>query len=107
MSRRVKSAEDKAAGMFDVARKTGLIRRNEDATFKYTITPLGAAAAGTVMFAAGTPGAVKGYLDNRQGTRTDQQVTTSTPKVPAYAQNGGATGDLVFALNNLRHGGMI
>ena len=31
-------------------------------------------------------------------------VTTMTPKVPAYADNAGATGDLVFALNANRRG---
>ena len=37
----------------------------------------------------------------------DTQPVTSAPSIPAYANNGGATGDLVFALNNLRHGGMM
>ena len=31
-------------------------------------------------------------------------VTTLTPQVPSYADNAGATGDLVFALNANRHG---
>lgn len=35
------------------------------------------------------------------------QSVTSAPRIPAYAQNGGASGDLVFALNNLRNGGMM
>ena len=56
---------------------------------------------------AGVPAAGKQFVDNRRGTNHDQQITTVAPRVPAYAQNGGATGDLVFALNNLRHGGMM
>lgn len=31
-------------------------------------------------------------------------VTSLTPQVPSYADNAGATGDLVFALNTNRHG---
>lgn len=31
-------------------------------------------------------------------------VTTLTPQIPSYADNAGATGDLVFALNANRHG---
>lgn len=37
----------------------------------------------------------------------DSQPVSIAPTTPAYANNGGATGDLVFALNNLRHGGMM
>ena len=31
-------------------------------------------------------------------------VVTNTPQVPAYANNAGATGDLVFAMNANRRG---
>ena len=75
--------------------------------FGMKATGLGVAAAATFQVGAGTPEAVKSWNQNRQGTNYDRQPVTSTPKVPAYAQNGGATGDLVFALNNLRHGGMM
>lgn len=75
--------------------------------FGMKATGLGVAAAATFQVGAGTPEAVKSWNQNRQGTNYDRQPVTSAPKVPAYAQNGGATGDLVFALNNLRHGGMM
>ena len=75
--------------------------------FGMKATGLGVAAAVTFQVGAGTPEAVKSWNQNRQGTNYDRQPVTSAPKVPAYAQNGGATGDLVFALNNLRHGGMM
>lgn len=61
--------------------------------------------AGAVI--AGTPAAAKSYAQNRQGQNYDNQAVTSAPRLPAYQQNAGATGDLVFALNNLRHGGMM
>lgn len=75
--------------------------------FGMKATGLGVAAAATFQVGAGTPEAIKSWNQNRQGTNYDRQPVTSAPKVPAYAQNGGATGDLVFALNNLRHGGMM
>lgn len=72
---------------------------------KATKTGIGLAATAQLM--AGTPQAVKQWNDNRMGTNFDNQPVTSAPRVPSYANNGGATGDLVFALNNLRHGGMM
>lgn len=75
--------------------------------FGMKATGLGVVAAATFQVGAGTPEAVKSWNQNRQGTNYDRQPVTSAPKVPAYAQNGGATGDLVFALHNLRHGGMM
>ena len=84
-----------------------LIRKDSDSLIGYKTTKRGALVAGGVMLASGVPGAGEQFIKNRQGTNFDQQVTTSAPKVPAYANNGGATGDLVFALNNLRHGGMM
>ena len=70
-------------------------------------TGLGVVTAAAVQTAAGTPQAVQQWNRNRQGTNYDSQPVTSAPRTPAYANNGGATGDLVFALNNLRHGGMM
>lgn len=75
--------------------------------FGMKATGLGVTAAAAFQVASGTPEAVKTWNKNRQGTNYDSQPVTSAPKVPAYAQNAGATGDLVFALNNLRHGGMM
>lgn len=88
---------------------TGLITSGGDnlLPFGMKATGLGVVAAATFQVGAGTPEAVKSWNQNRQGTNYDRQPVTSAPKVPAYAQNGGATGDLVFALNNLRHGGMM
>ena len=70
-------------------------------------TGLGVVAAAAVQTAAGTPQAIEQFNRNRQGTNFDSQPVTSAPRTPSYANNGGATGDLVFALNNLRHGGMM
>lgn len=84
-----------------------LIRKDSDSLIGYKATKRGALVAGGLMLASGVPGAGEQFIKNRQGTNFDQQATTSAPRVPAYANNGGATGDLVFALNNLRHGGMM
>lgn len=70
-------------------------------------TGMGVAVAGAVSMGLGTPQAVEQWNKSRQGTNYDSQPVTSAPRVPAYANNGGATGDLVFALNNLRNGGMM
>ena len=88
---------------------TGLITSGGDnlLPFGMKATGLGVTAAAAFQFASGTPEAIKSWNKSRQGTNYDNQPVTSAPKIPAYAQNAGATGDLVFALNNLRHGGMI
>ena len=70
-------------------------------------TKLGVGLVATAQLAAGTPQAIKQANTNRQGTNFDSRPVTSAPRTPSYANNGGATGDLVFALNNLRHGGMM
>ena len=70
-------------------------------------TKLGIGLAATAQLAAGAPQAIKQANTNRQGTNFDNRPVTSAPRTPSYANNGGATGDLVFALNNLRHGGMM
>lgn len=75
--------------------------------FGMKATGAGVAVAGAAMMASGTPEAVQQWNKNRMGTNYDNRPVTSAPSIPAYANNGGATGDLVFALNNLRHGGMM
>ncbi len=40
----------------------------------------------------------------RMGHQRDDYVTRATPRIPAYADNAGASGDLVFALNSNRQG---
>lgn len=84
-----------------------LIRKDEESLVGYKATKRGVLLAATGMTIMGTPDAAKQFIDDRKGINPDGQVSTSAPRVPAYAQNGGATGDLVFALNNLRHGGMM
>lgn len=88
---------------------TGLITTGGDNLLPMGIkaTKLGVGLAATAQLMAGTPQAVNQWNRNRQGTNYDSQPVTSAPSTPAYANNGGATGDLVFALNNLRHGGMM
>ncbi|MGL4878005.1 MAG: hypothetical protein ACRC4Q_08145 [Paraclostridium dentum] len=75
--------------------------------FGMKATGLGVAAAAAFNMASGVPQAADNFNKNRMGTNYDNQATRITPQAPAYSNNGGATGDLVFALNNLRHGGMM
>lgn len=87
---------------------TGLIKSAPD----YSILGVKTTALGTTLaigagLASGVPEAATTLNKNRQGTNFDSQPTSLAPQIPAYSNNGGATGDLVFALNNLRHGGMM
>lgn len=75
--------------------------------FGLKATGLGTTVAIGASLASGTPEAVEQWNRGRQGTNMDSQPVSLAPRTPAYANNGGATGDLVFALNNLRHGGMM
>ena len=66
-----------------------------------------AALFGPALIAGGI-GAAQTYEDNRVG-QIDSNVVTATPdftppKQASYADNCGATGDLVFALHNNRFG---
>ena len=74
-------------------------------------------AVGSTAMAGGRE--AKQYLDNRTGSN-DGQLYSSTPRIStpyqlsqqmaysshgqSFADNAGATGDLVFALNNMRNG---
>lgn len=75
-------------------------------------TGFGKAMLGLGAVAQGVRGADEAFIKSRTG-RSDGRVRSATPMIPNYSQqtsggsysnNGGATGDLVFALNNLRHG---
>lgn len=69
--------------------------------FGQTLSGLGIATVlGTGLIAS----AKEGYdqiQEKHMGSRS-QGIYKATPQVPAYANNGGATGDLVFALNQNR-----
>jgi hypothetical protein len=88
---------------------TGLVTTGGDNLMPMGLkaTKLGVGLAATAQLAAGTPQAINQLNSNRQGMNFDSTPVTSAPRTPSYANNGGATGDLVFALNNLRHGGMM
>ena len=123
LNSRAKDIGDKAASIFDFVTRDNftvagkevfnnhnpfkLLRKSESSLIGWRATGRGVAVAGGVALIAGTPGAAKQFVKSRQGTNIDNQPVTPAPSIPAYANNGGATGDLVFALNNLRHGGMI
>lgn len=119
----LKGLGDKAAGIFDYVTRDNftiggkeifkehnpfkLLKKDEGSLIGWRATKRGAALAIGGALVAGVPGATKEFIQSRQGTNIDTQPVTPAPSIPAYANNGGATGDLVFALNNLRHGGMM
>jgi len=80
--------------------------KHTDAHFK--LGTFGKVALFGPALAAGVVGGAQKYEDNRVGP-VDSNVVTATPnyapaKTPSYANNCGATGDLVFALHNNRFG---
>lgn len=98
-----------ATGDSWITMKQPLVKTGSDnfMPFGLKATGLGTTLAIGGSLASGVPDAAKKWNESRRGTNQDQQPTSVAPSVPAYANNGGATGDLVFALNNLRHGGMM
>ena len=84
---------------------TRLLKPDDDSLIGLKATGLGKTLmiGGAAM--AGVPRAAKTAVENRQGMSDGQSVGHAPNSyVPAYQQNAGATGDLVFALNNLRRG---
>ena len=83
-----------------------LLKRSNNSLVGYKTTGLGTTLAMGAAFAAGTPSAVKEYNESRQGqfagTYQMGAIPGLVPQGHAYANNAGATGDLVLALNNNR-----
>lgn len=63
----------------------------------------GKMAVGMTAASSGMYGAVNAAEISRSGTM-NEQIITATPRIPSYLNNGGADGDLVFALNANRRG---
>lgn len=73
---------------------------------RFKLGKFGVAAFGVPAAVSGTVDAGQQYMQERVGA-SDGQVVTATPVVAAKkysTDNCGATGDLVFALHNNRHG---
>lgn len=69
----------------------------------HKMTGLGAGLVVGSALLSGTQEAFNSFNRNRMG-QSDGQITRATPRTPSYAQNAGATGDLVFAMNRNRRG---
>lgn len=86
-----------------VLNKTIKPTRNPNNVLGHKLTGFG---AGLVFGSAVVSGATEAFNDfnrNRMG-QSDGQITRATPRTPSYANNAGATGDLVFAMNKNRRG---
>lgn len=117
MAEKVKTIGDTAGAAFNMITKDTigdsnipnpfkLLNRTSDNILGWKANKRGVAIVGAAALIGGTPKAAKQYVDDRRGSG-QSELTPIAPRTPAYADNGGATGDLVFALNNLRHGGMM
>lgn len=97
-----------------LAKKTALLKRDESSILLgVKATGLGTALAFPAALAAGTPKAANAFVDMYKGSN-DGQLYTNAPINTygkalgnSYADNAGATGDLVFALHNQRHSGIV
>ena len=77
--------------------------KNESNLLGHKTTALGTGLIMGSAFIKGTQEAFQDFNRNRMGT-SDGQITRATPRTPSYADNAGATGDLVFAMNRNRRG---
>lgn len=70
------------------------------------VNKVGIGLLGTGLVAAGAIGETKNYLTQTTRGQVDSSVTSFAPRLPSYSfgEQAGATGDLVFALNNNRRG---
>lgn len=68
----------------------------------------GIAFLGAIGATGNAMSATDDYMQEKMGTAAPERYTqTPNMQPPSYAMNGGATGDLVFALNAQRKGGYI
>ncbi len=68
----------------------------------------GIAFLGAIGATGNAMSATDDYMQEKMGTAAPERYTqTPNMQPPSYSMNGGATGDLVFALNAQRKGGYI
>lgn len=89
--------------MSKFVRPASAIDKHVNELMPYKLTKLGTAALiGTGLVSSFKEG-FDDFNRNRMG-QMDNRIYRATPTIPSYANNGGATGDLVFALNKNRRG---
>ena len=109
----VRGARNAAIGAWDFATNGvgehhvgQLLKRSNNSLLGYKTTKLGTGLAFAGAAVAGTPSAAREFNETRQGqfagTYQMGAVPGLVPQGHAYANNAGATGDLVLALNNNR-----
>lgn len=69
----------------------------------YKLSKLGVGMVAGTGLISGTKEAFNDFNQHRMG-QMDPMIYRATPRTPSYANNGGATGDLVFAMNRNRRG---
>lgn len=82
------------------------VSKNKNSLLGYRLNPLGLGAAAIISAGVGVGSGVKEYAKTGMTGQNDGQHTPFAPRLPSYSfgEQSGATGDLVFALNNKRRG---
>lgn len=97
---------DDVKGYANTALRAGesMFRASEKNLLGIELSKRGKLVATGAALISGTSQATKNFNNHTMGTQRDSQITPHAPSLPAYANNAGATGDLVFALNANRKG---
>lgn len=90
------------SGVWRVGSKLINWNENADAFNKVKLSGFGKTLLVGGALMEGVKGSYNKIIESQMGTNMGMQ--TMTPKIPSYANNGGATGDLVFALNANKRG---
>lgn len=82
------------------------VSKNKNSLLGYRLNPLGLGVAATISLGVGVGSGAREYVKHGMTGQSDGQTTPFAPRLPSYSfgQQAGATGDLVFALNNKRKG---
>lgn len=89
--------------MAGIGRKLVTEDLRESNILKHKATKFGAGLIVGASVIGGMRGALSELSTRRMG-QMDTRTHRATPQIPAYEQNAGATGDLVFAMNANRRG---
>ena len=99
----VAGATAKTVGTMGIGFASSLVKSNPTGSFPWKLSGLGVGAVVGTGLVSSSKEAFDDFNRRRMG-QMDSKIYRATPTTPSYMNNGGATGDLVFALNRNRRG---